>query len=97
MKYSIRGILKLTDEQSAITLLNSYQLWKFKSSRSKDGKDETGFYFEVWLNSLSEKDSLFNDLKSLVNESWEFIDWHECTHDETVSTPCVIAETYRGE
>lgn len=98
MKYSIRGNLNKNDTSEVITLLNEYKLWKLKTSQSLNNDENEDFIFEVWLDTVEEKNSLFNALKPFVTESGELIDWHECTHDEEISLPCVIAEVYtRGE
>ena len=98
MKYSIRGSLNIEDESSVIEIINQYVLWRLTTKRDKIllTEDER-FTFEVWLNTVEDKDKLFNKLKSIVDEYGEIIDWHECSHDEEVSRPCVIAEEYRGE
>lgn len=90
MKYSIRGNMLLSDGSGVVAILNNYSLWRLIT-----GQGET-FTFEAWVNTQSEKDSLFDDLKPFVDEFGESIDWHECTHDELTPTPCVIAETYTG-
>ena len=97
MKYSIRGNLSTSDESNIVSLLNRYILWRLVTKTTKDENDQDIFTFEVWVNTIDDKDSLFNALKPFVATSDEVIDWHECTHDEAISLPCVIAETYRGE
>lgn len=97
MKYSIRGNLNITDGSDVIDLLNDYTLWRLVTSQNVNENDQDIFTFEVWLNTVEDKDSLFNSLKPFVDEFGELIDWHECTHDERVSLPCIIAETYGGE
>lgn len=96
MKYSIRGTLNLTDGQSVVDVLNSYSLWRLITNQTTSEDGTQLFTFEAWVNTLTDKDSLFNDLKPFVDTSGEVIDWHECSHDEAISRPCVIAEEYRG-
>lgn len=91
MKYSIRGNLALADGSSVINILNDYSLWHLVTSQTTDS-----FIFEAWVNSVEEKDSLFEELKPIVDTNGESIDWHKCTHDEESPQPCVIAEEYRG-
>lgn len=86
----------MADGSNVVSLLNQYDLWRLITGQ---GTDETGadiFTFEVWLNDLADKDSLFPQLKPFVDQYGEVIDWHECTHDEPSPQPCVIAEEYRG-
>lgn len=91
MKYSIRGNMNLTDGSGIVDVLNKYTLWKLDTNQTADI-----FSFEAWVNTVEDKDALFNELKPFVDVSGEVIDWHECSHDEPISTPCVIAEEYRG-
>lgn len=86
----------MTDDSSVISLLNQYDLWRLITGQSVDGNGNELFTFEVWLNTVTDKDGLFNDLKPIVDQYGEAIDWHECSHDEPVNTPCVITEEYRG-
>lgn len=95
MKYSIRGNLSMEDGSDVVDLLNKYKLWRLYTDNNKTTEENTSFVFEVWLNSEEDKTSLFNELKSIVDEFGEKIDWHECTHDEVVPQPCVIAEEYQ--
>lgn len=94
MKYSVRGNLTISDGSNVITLLNTYELWKLDQELDKDKNGNTVFTFEAWVNSVEEKDSLFNQLKPFVDQYGESINWHECTHDETLTQPCTIIETY---
>lgn len=94
MKYSIRGNLNMSDGSPVVALLNKYVLWRLETRQTADENEQDIFSFEVWLNTESEKDSLFNALKSYVDEYGEMIDWHECTHDKLIPNPCRIAETY---
>ena len=89
MKYSVRGNLNMSDGASVVTLLNTFTLWKLETKQS-----ESKFRFEVWLNTIQEKSHLFEQVKMYVDSYGGLIDWHECTHDEDVSRPCVIAEIY---
>lgn len=52
------------------------------------------FEFEAWVDNVTDKSTLFDDLKPFVDTHGGWIDWHECTHDELTPTPCVIIETY---
>jgi hypothetical protein len=95
MKYSIRGNLSLTDELIVIETINKYTLWKLDQGHTTNPMTEEQTYrFEVWVNTIEDKTSLFNELKPIVDEFGETIDWHECTHDELQPQPCVIAEEY---
>jgi hypothetical protein len=90
MKYSIRGNLNVVDPSSVVSLLNTYTLWRLET-RATNGI----FTFEVWVNVLNDKNSLFDQLKPYVIQIDDFIDWHECTHDEESPQPCVISEVFR--
>jgi alpha-mannosidase len=96
MKYSIRGNLAMADGAHVVSLLNDYILWRLITNQSVDEEGAERFTFEVWLNTVEDKNSLFESLKPFVDEYGEVIDWHECTHDEAVTKPCVIADEYRG-
>lgn len=91
MKYSVRGSMNLTDGTEVNLMLNKYILWRLVTTQTADT-----FSFEAWVNTVEDKDSLFNELKPFVDVNGEVVDWHECSHDEPISTPCVIAEEYRG-
>ena len=98
MKYSIRGHLNASGGTSVVTLLNEYDLWEpLEPKQIIDRNGRNVFSFEVKLNTVEEKDSLFEDLKDYVNDFGGWVDWHECRHDEFYPGPCVIAETYRGD
>lgn len=88
MKYSVRGNMLLSDGSAVVTVLNKYSLWRLITGQGES------FTFEAWVNTQADKDALFNELKPFVDEFGEFIDWHECTHDEPAVQPCTIAETY---
>lgn len=94
LKYSIRGHLSLSDGSPVVAVLNTYNLWRLVTSQEKVGKEDI-FTFEVWLNTVIDKTSLFNELKVFVDDYGEKIDWHECTHDEEIPTSCVIIEEYK--
>ena len=96
MKYSIRGNLRLADGTGVNDVLNQYTLWRLITNQGVDEEGNDLFTFEVWVNTIEDKDSLFNELKPYVDQYGESIDWHECTHDEATTQPCVIAEVYRG-
>jgi hypothetical protein len=91
MKYSIRGNMLLSDGSAVVAVLNNYSLWRLITAQGDT------FSFEAWVNTQDEKNALFDDLKPFVDEFGEFIDWHECTHDEPIVQPCVISETYVRE
>lgn len=86
----------MSDGSGVVDLINRYTLWRLVTSSHTNEAEQEIFTFEVWVNTVTDKDSLFNALKPFVDEYGELIDWHECTHDEVVSLPCVIAETYSG-
>ena len=96
MKYSIRGNLNMSDGSPVVALLNKYVLWRLETRQTAGENEQDNISFEVWLNTETQKNGLFNELKSYVDEYGEMIDWHECTHDELISKPCVISETYTG-
>ena len=96
MKYSVRGTLNMSDGASVIALLNTFELWRLETKQSVNEEEQDIFTFEVWVNTAQEKTHLFEQLKPFVDVYGEMIDWHECTHDEAVSLPCAIAETYQG-
>lgn len=88
VKYSIRGIM-LSDGSDVLTVLQEYPVLHLTTNQGES------FTFEAWLSSPADRDSLFNALKPLVDQYGEYIDWHECTHNNAyASRPCVIAETY---
>lgn len=91
MKYSVRGNMNLTDGTEVNLVLNKYTLWRLVTTQTEDT-----FNFEAWVNTVEDKDALFNELKPFVDVSGEVVDWHECSHDEPTQTPCVIVEEYRG-
>ena len=87
----------MSDGASVVALLNEYDIQlPSEPIQHQDENEQDLFSFEVWVATVEEKDSLFSALKPFVDEYGELIDWHECTHDEAVSLPCVIAETYSG-
>lgn len=95
MKYSIRGFVAIVEKDDVISLVNNYKLWKLNM---QDDTENDMIIFEVWLDQKSNKDNLFNDLKTYVNNEDEYIDWHYCTHDEEIPQPCIIEEVYtKGE
>jgi hypothetical protein len=96
MKYSIRGSLAMADGTAVVELLNQFNLWRLITGQNSSDTGADVFTFEAWLNTIEEKDSLFNQLKPFVDQYGEVIDWHECTHDEPSPQPCVIIEEYRG-
>lgn len=85
----------MADGTNVVSLLNNYDLWRLITNQSVDELGNDIFTFEAWLNTLLDKDNLFNELKPFVDQYGEVIDWHECTHDEVNSQPCVIQEEYR--
>ncbi|MGM0836054.1 MAG: hypothetical protein ACQEV7_07845 [Bacillota bacterium] len=86
MKYSIRGTIPTDDGTEIVQVINRYSLWRLVTSQDE------AFTFEAWVNTEADRTSLFEELKPYAG----VIDWHECTHDEADSQPCVIAEEYRG-
>jgi hypothetical protein len=90
VKYSVRGNFNSEKQEEVTNIITNYPLWRPFEPTTMD----EFFSFEVFLNALDDKTNLFNDLKSLVQVG-DFIDWHECTHDENVQRPCEIAEEYR--
>lgn len=50
--------------------------------------------YEIWVDTVEQKDILFNDLKTFVDENGGAVSWHECSHWEEVRSPCIIAEEY---
>lgn len=98
MKYSIRGRLVMSDGEPVTETINKHMLWRLITENSKD--EVTGehlFHFEVWVNTVEEKDNLFDSLKVFVDEYGELIDWHKCHHDELdYNQPCIIEEEYAG-
>lgn len=97
MKYSIRCSTFMSDGTEIIDVINEYKIWKLISSKGKSliTRDDT-FNFEVWLNTLEDKNMLFNDLKIFIDSYGGDVNWHECKHDEDTREPCEIAEIYRG-
>mgnify|MGYP005753696265 CR=1 FL=1 len=96
MKYSIRGELNKNSENSIVTLINQFSLWRLITNTVKtEGSEEECFSFEAWVNTPEEKDEMFQNAKLQVDIYGGWVDWHECYHDESNSPPCNIAETYR--
>lgn len=89
MKYSIRGNLPISDGSAIVSSINSYVLWRLITDQTEE------FVFEAWLNTSTDKDSLFAQLKPFVDQYTGVIDWHECTHDQVNPQPCTILEEYR--
>lgn len=98
MKYSIKGETFTANGSDVIKLINKYNIWKLDSLIVDDVVTRTDkFIFEAWVNTEVEKISLFNDLKSIIDNSGGHISSHKCFHDEiNVGIPCVIEEEYRG-
>lgn len=98
MKYSIGGSIFTSDETGIVDVINNYKLWRLTVANERDSVTNLNiFNFEAWVNTELDKNSLFADLKAIIDNNNGQINWHECTHDEEISTPCVIAEEYRGE
>jgi hypothetical protein len=89
VKYAVRGSFSPEKQEEVTNIITNYPLWRPFTPIM----DEL-FSFEVFLNALGDKNNLFEDLKMLV-QTGEFIDWHECTHDENIPKPCIITEEYR--
>lgn len=97
MRYSVRGNIQSSSCAPLIVLeINKYQLWRFVTQDTVGDDGLALFTFEAWVNSKGDKTSLFNDLKPFADQYGGWIDWHECSHDEAISKPCVIVETYMG-
>ncbi|WP_424766310.1 hypothetical protein [Paenibacillus sp. sgz302251] len=97
MKYSIRGAINTVDGVPVIVAeINKFPLWRLITADSMDDNGGDVFIFEAWVNTQSDKTTLFEDLKPFVDAWGGRIDWHECSHDEPKSTPCSIFETYTG-
>lgn len=95
MKYSIRGSSELHYEDSIVQIINQYPLWRLITKQSKHILTGlVSFTYEAWLNTEADKDRLFNEIKLFVEQSKGTVSWHECSHDELSSSPCVIAEEY---
>ena len=98
MKYSIRGSIFVSDGTDIINVINKYNLWKLVTGNMKDDITNSDiFIFETWVATETDKTELFNELKSFVDTNSGNIDWHECSHDESNSYPCIITEVYRGK
>lgn len=96
MRYSISGT---TTDRTDIRELNitsrmieniedTYKIIEF-------GNGEVSF--EIWVDTVEQKDILFDDLKLFIDENGGVVKWHECSHWDDVKTPCVIAEAYPRE
>ena len=95
MKHSIRGNIRTTDGSPIVADINRFELWHFVPKLIVDEEGYTVFSFEAWVNSESDKNALFTMLKPHVDTNTGAIDWHVCSHDESVSQPCSIVETYQ--
>lgn len=89
MKYSIIGEFKTHEKDEIINTINNYNLWRLVAEIEGDY-----FKIEVWVDTIDEKNSLFSDLKTFVDEYSGLINWHECTHDEQEILPCEIVDEY---
>lgn len=87
----------MSDGSNVVALLNTFTLWRLETKQAFNRQNKDIFTFEVWLNTAQEKTHLFEQPKLFVDAYDESINWHECTHDEFVSIPCVLVETYGGE
>ncbi|OMF35278.1 hypothetical protein BK133_11280 [Paenibacillus sp. FSL H8-0548] len=97
MKHSIRGAINTVDGALIIIAeINKYQLWRLVTADSMDNDGNDAFTFEAWVNVEADKVALFDGLKPFVDTWGGWIDWHECSHDEATTHPCVISETYTG-
>lgn len=95
IKYSLRGSLGTSDAASVEAVLTHYPTSHYAVNASIDESGNNLFSFEVWVESEADKDALFEQLKPLVDQYGELIDWHECSHDVMYAArPCVISETY---
>jgi hypothetical protein len=96
MRYAIRGNFVINDQQDVLDTIQKYPLWKpLVKTTYMDDEGLEWVTCEALLNAEEDKTYLFEELKTLVNYTGEWIDWHECTHDENISKPCVIQEDYR--
>lgn len=95
MKYSIRGRIRSADGTPIIADVNQFALWRLVTENAIDESDYPVFNFEAWVNTESDKLSLFNLIKVHVDENTGYVDWHECTHDEPYPHSCIVAETYQ--
>jgi hypothetical protein len=84
----------MADGSAVVGLLNKYVLYRLITGQGIDEQGADLFTFEAWVNTIDDKTALFNELKPFVDQYGENIDWHECTHDEIPSKPCVIVESY---
>ena len=94
MKYSIRGIIKPDKNIPVVNALNTTQLWRLVTKTFTDKQGVERFLFEVWVDLETEKNHIFDLLKSYITEIGERIDWHECYHDESYNKPCEVSEVY---
>lgn len=94
--YSVRGRLQITDETEIVALLTNFPTVDPFVAEYVDIRESEVpiFIFESHVEREEDKTALFQALKPFVDQFGEQIDWHECTHDKEVTTPCVIAETY---
>ena len=97
MKYSIGGSIFASDGTGIVNIINNYKLWRLTVANEKDSVTNLNtFTFEAWVDSELDKNSLFTDLKNIVDTNNGFVNWHACTHDENNAKPCIIVEEYRG-
>ena len=92
MQYSIRGNILLENKNLVNVIIMDYTV---SIGYNTDLENKIVLYeFEVWVNTLEEKNSVFNSLKKILSNPNEWIDWHECYHNENINSPCVISEKY---
>jgi hypothetical protein len=101
MKYSIIGNLNgilpdSTEEQEVIDKVNTYDpIWRFKPNTYENEEGLSIMTFEIWLETIENRDDCFADMKTFVDTHTGGTSWHECTHDKPTQQPCVIIEEYR--
>lgn len=94
MKYSIRGVIRTSDDLGIMQLINNYLLYKLDLRKATNEEGVEQVVFEAWLPNQSDKVQLFDATKEQVDIFGGVTDWHECSHDEAEGRPCVIVESY---
>lgn len=94
MRYAISGGTfakdKEIDQASGVMddVEDTYKIFKY---------DNGEVSFDLWVETEAQKDTLFSDLKTFVDQHGGSVSWHECSHWEGAVTPCIIAESYGGD
>lgn len=104
MLYSIMGYVLASKQESLHNILNmvtvhQQEIIEVTLGYNGENQDEeiVSLHFEILVASEEDKNIVYNGIKDIITLMIEEVSWHECTHDEPVPQPCIIAERYVGE